>query len=310
MTVELRLATRRSRLALAQASEVARRLRADLAVDVQVVEIVSEGDRSAAPLAVIGGQGVFVGAVREAVLDGRADLAVHSLKDLPTGTEDRLTLAAVPRRADPRDALVARDGLTLAELPPGCRVGTGSRRRAAQLRALGYGLEVVDVRGNVDTRLGRVAEGVLDAVILARSGLLRLDREETATEVLDPLQMLPAPGQGALAVEVSASRPALADDLRGALDDFATRAAVTAERAVLRELGAGCTAPIGALADVAESDEGPQLWLRALVAAPDGSVVLRLSATGDLGDADAVGSRLAKQLLTEGADELMREIAG
>lgn len=307
MTSKLRLATRRSRLALVQAGEVARQLQDGLGSTVEVVEVVSEGDRSTAPLAEIGGRGVFVGAVRQAVLDGRADVAVHSLKDLPTEVEDRLALAAVPPREDPRDALVARAGLTLAELPDGSRVGTGSVRRAAQLRALEYGLDVVDLRGNVDTRLRRVGEGELDAVVLARAGLVRLNREDAISEVLDPLQMLPAPGQGALAVEVLGSRTALAEDVRGVMDDPVTRAAVSAERAVLRTFGAGCTAPVGALADVAESDEGYELWLRALVATPDGSWTLRLSATGDTNDAEEVGFRLAKQLIAEGAGDVLSQ---
>ncbi len=308
MTTRLRLATRRSALALAQASAVAVDLRRTLKVTVELVELVSEGDRSTAPLAEIGGQGVFVGAVRQALLEDRADLAVHSLKDLPTVLDDRLALAAVPARGDPRDALVCNVGLTLAELPAGSRIGTGSVRRAAQLRALGYGLDVIDLRGNVDSRLRRVFSGELDAVVLARAGLVRLEREDAITEVIDPLQMLPAPGQGALALEVLASRPILAADVRAALEDSTTRAAVTAERAVLRELGAGCTAPVGALADVGDGDDGPELWLRAMVATSDGSETVRLSATGDLDDADGVGSRLAKQLLAEGAAEVLQEL--
>ncbi len=176
---------------------------------------------------------------------------MHSLKDLPTAPADGLALAAVPARQDPRDCLVARDGLTLGELPAGSTVGTGSPRRAAQLRALGLGLDVVPVRGNVDTRLRLVADGAVDAVVLARAGLLRLGRADEATEVLDPTQMLPAPGQGALAVECRADRADLLDAL-APLDDAATRAAVTAERSVLAALEAGCSAPVGALADVAE----------------------------------------------------------
>src|SRR3954466_1284526 len=206
MSTLLRLGTRRSPLALTQSRWVAERIEkasadAGSPVRVELVEIVTRGDTSAAPLASFGGVGVFVSRLREALLAGEVDIAVHSLKDLPTAPAEGLVVAAVPIREDPRDVLVARDGLTLGELPAGARIGTGSPRRAAQLRALGLGLDVVAVRGNVDTRLRDVAEGKLDGVLLARPGLPRLGRLDEATEVLDPLLMLPAPGQGALAVE-------------------------------------------------------------------------------------------------------------
>ncbi len=220
-----------------------------------------------------------------------------------------MLLAAVPVRGDVRDALVARDGLTLGELPTGARVGTGSPRRAAQLLALGLGLDVVPIRGNVDTRLGKVHAGDLDGVVLARAGLSRLGREDEITETIDPIQMLPAPGQGALAVEVAASSPELAEQVRAALDDAQTRAAVTAERELLRVLEAGCSAPIGALAEVAEGDDGLEVWLRGVVAALDGSHLVRLSASGDANDPAAVGRRLANDLLAEGVAGLMQERA-
>jgi hydroxymethylbilane synthase len=305
----LRVGTRASILARAQTEEVAVRLRSALGVTVELVAVVSEGDRTVAPLTQIGGSGVFVGAVRDALAAGDVDIAVHSLKDLPTAVDDRVVVAAVPRRQDPRDALVARDGLTLGELPTGSTVATGSPRRAAQLRALGLGVRVVDIRGNVDTRLRKVAAGTVDAVLLARAGLIRLGRVDEITETLDPIQMLPAPGQGALAVEVAVGSPALADDIGSALDDPDSRSAVTAERALLRTLEAGCLAPIGALADVAEGDEGPEMWLRAVVAAPDGSSLVRLSAAGTTTDPAALGESLARELLTEGAASLMRERA-
>jgi hydroxymethylbilane synthase len=308
MTV-LRVGTRASILARAQSEAVAERLRSALGVTVELVTVVSEGDRTVAPLTQIGGSGVFVGAVRDALAAGDVDVAVHSLKDLPTAADDRVVVAAVPRREDPRDALVARDGLTLGELPAGSTVATGSPRRAAQLRALGLGVRVVDIRGNVDTRLRKVAAGTVDAVLLARAGLIRLGRVDEITETLDPIQMLPAPGQGALAVEVAVGSTALADDIGSALDDPDSRSAVTAERALLRTLEAGCLAPIGALADVAEGDEGPEMWLRAVVAAPDGSSLVRLSAVGTTTDAAALGNSLARELLTEGAASLMRERA-
>ena len=302
----LRIATRASALARAQSAAVGSALEAALGVDVTLVEVVSEGDRSRRPLAEIGGQGVFVTAVREAVVSGAADVAVHSLKDLPTADDERVTLAAVPVRGDARDALIARDGLTLGELPPGSRVGTGSPRRAAQLHALGLGLLVVAIRGNVDTRLRNVVSGDLDAVVLARAGLARLGREDEVTETLDPLQMLPAPGQGALAVEVRAGSSLTADV--AVLDDARSRASVTAERALLRTLEAGCSAPVGALGDVVEGDDEEELWLRGLVAAADGSSSVRLSASGSVDDADEVGRRLAKELIAEGAAALLQEI--
>src|SRR6478735_5396260 len=197
----IRLGTRTSLLAMTQSRWVAVRLSEALGREVELVEVTTTGDRSDTPLAQLGGTGVFVSALREALLEGRIDVAVHSLKDLPTGDAEGIALVAVPGREDPRDVVVARDGLTLGELPAGSRIGTGSPRRAAQLLALGLGLGVEPVRGNVDTRLGLVSGGRLDAVVLARAGLLRLGRGAEVTEVLDPLQVLPAPGQGALAVE-------------------------------------------------------------------------------------------------------------
>ena len=300
----LRLGTRRSALATTQSSWVADRLR-DLGFEVDLVEVTTEGDRDrTTPIAALGGTGVFVSALREALAEGRVDLAVHSLKDLPTAADPRTVVAAVPLREDPRDALVARDGLTLAELPAGSRVGTGSPRRRAQIAALGLGLALTDVRGNVDTRLREVREGRLDAVVLAAAGLRRLARIGEATELLDPIQVLPAPGQGALAVEVRAGD---ADTIAAvaSLDDPDARACVTAERALLAELEAGCSAPVGALAEVVEGTDGPELSLRAVVAAPDGSDDLRRSLTGDPDAADALGRRLARLLLEDGAAALM-----
>jgi hydroxymethylbilane synthase len=252
----------------------------------------------------MGGAGVFVGALRDALLRGDVDVAVHSLKDLPTAPAADIELVAVPPREDPRDALVARDGLTLGELPAGSTVGTGSPRRVAQLAALGLGLELVGVRGNVDTRIAKVGSGDLDAVVLARAGLARLGRADEVTETLDPLQMLPAPGQGALAVECRAGDP-LAGELRAALDDPRTHAAVTCERTVLAELEAGCSAPVGALAEVVEGDDGDELWVRAVALSPDGSRSVRRSASGSTGDPVAVGRALAAEMLDEGAAQLI-----
>lgn len=306
MTAPLRLGTRRSALATAQSTMVATALTERTGRSVELVPVTTYGDTSRAALAQIGGTGVFVGALRDALLSGEVDAAVHSLKDLPTADPDGIRLAAVPTREDPRDALVARDGLTLGELPAGARVGTGSPRRAAQLRALGLGLEVVDIRGNVDTRLGMVADGRLDAVVLARAGLSRLGRLDAATEVIDPLQMLPAPGQGALAVECRASDTTTADQL-GTLDDAVTRLAVGAERTLLAALEAGCSAPVGAYGEAADGEHVPELYLRAVVSAVDGSASVRLSATGPLDEAARIGRDLAAELLAAGAADLMWE---
>jgi hydroxymethylbilane synthase len=302
----LRIGTRASRLATTQSEQVATLIRDRLGRETELVEISTEGDRTQAagtPLAELspGGTGVFVSALREALLDGRVDVAVHSLKDLPTAPADGIHLAAIPLREDPRDVVVARDGLTLGELPVGSRVGTGSPRREAQLHALGLGLEVVPVRGNVDTRIGKVRMGEYDAVVLARAGLARLGRIEEASEVLDPLQMLPAPGQGALAIECADD--GLATEL-AALDDPRTRAAVEAERAVLATLEGGCSAPIGALAEVVEGEDGDELWVRAVALSRDGQLSVRRSASGDPADATGLGDRLASEMLADGAGQL------
>jgi hydroxymethylbilane synthase len=304
VSAPLRLGTRGSALALAQSGHVAEAITARTGRAVELVRIVTKGDVDRAAIAQIGGTGVFVTALRDALLADEVDLAVHSYKDLPTAPASGLTIAAVPPRQDPRDVAVVRDGLTLGELPEGARVGTGSPRRTAQLRALGLGLDVVPVRGNVDTRLGFVTSGELDAVVLARAGLARLDRLDEATEVLDPLQVLPAPAQGALAVECRDGDDAVRA-LAGALDHGDSRVAVEAERALLATLEAGCTAPVGALAEVAEGEDGLEISLRGIVAALDGSDAVRLSATGPVDDAHGVGSRLAAELLDLGAAKLM-----
>ncbi|MPR00497.1 hydroxymethylbilane synthase [Modestobacter sp. I12A-02628] len=313
MTTPLRLGTRRSQLALTQSQHVADALTAATGVPVELVHITTEGDRSAGAIAQLGGTGVFVTAIRQALHDGLVDLAVHSYKDLPTAPEPGLALAAVPAREDPRDALVARDGLTLGELPAGSTVGTGAPRRMAQLRALGLGLEVVPIRGNVDTRMARVVGadeltpgvgGDLDAVVLARAGLTRLGRQGAITETLDPLQVLPAPAQGALAIECRAD-DARTTDLLAVLDDAATRACVVAERTVLSVLEAGCSAPVAAYAELAEGEDGDELFLRASVTALDGSDGVRASTSGPAGDAVRLGRELAEELLDRGAGALM-----
>lgn len=304
----LRVGTRGSRLALTQTTTAARAVAAAGGLEPELVTIRTEGDVLTGPLSQMGGTGVFATALRAALLAGSVDLAVHSLKDLPTAPVPGLEVAAVPEREDPRDALCARDGLTLSGLPSGAKVGTGSPRRAAQVRAARPDLEIVDIRGNVGTRLGRVAPGDLDAVVLAASGLRRLGLEDAITELIDPSVMLPAPGQGALALEcrtedVSGDTPLAA--ALAAVDHLETRLAVTAERALLTRLEAGCAAPVGTFARI----EDGVLVLDVVVADPDGSRVMRRSGrTAERGvdDARALGHRLGDELLADGAGRLAR----
>jgi hydroxymethylbilane synthase len=303
MATVLRIGSRRTPLALAQTQRVVKDLTtAHPDVQVEIVEIVSDGDVQ--PDVVLG-PGVFVAALRNAILDGRVDAAVHSLKDLPTAPLDGVVLAAVTEREDPRDVLVARDGLALDELPRGSRIGTSSPRRATTLIALDRGFEPVPVRGSVGRRLQRIDDGEVDALVLARAGLLRLGLADRITDTIDPGRMIPAAGQGALAVECRSDDAATHDLLRS-LDDLHARAATDAERTLLAVLEAGCTHPVGAYAEVAEGDDGEtELYLRAIVHASDGSDQVRLSTTGPLNDAQEVGRRLALDLLAAGADALM-----
>jgi len=301
----LRLGTRASELARTQSQMTADLIAERTGREVVLVHVSTEGDVNAAPLASLGGTGVFVSALRDALLAGEVDVAVHSLKDLPTAPADGIALAAIPLREDPRDVVVARDGLTLGELPPGSKVGTGSPRRVAQIRALGLGIELVGVRGNVDTRIGKVRSGDLDAVILARAGMARLGRLDEVTETLDPIQVLPAPGQGALALECRSDDPDLVSALAAALDDPHTRAAVECERMVLAELEAGCSAPVGALADVVEGEDGEELWVRAVASSLDGALAVRLSASGPYDDPVGLGRKLAAEMIAEGAHTLL-----
>ncbi|MFE7134383.1 hydroxymethylbilane synthase [Streptomyces sp. NPDC057638] len=313
----LRLGTRRSKLAMAQSGQIAREVERVTGRAVELVEITTYGDVSREHLAQIGGTGVFVAALREALVSGEVDLAVHSLKDLPTTQPDELLLAAVPPREDPRDVLVARDGLTFAELPAGARVGTGSPRRMAQLNAYARAhhthIETVPIRGNVDTRIGYVRSGELDAVVLAAAGLNRIGRSEEITDFLSVDSVLPAPGQGALAVECAADNAELAARL-AELDDPATRVAVTAERSLLAALEAGCSAPVGALADLlGDGQVVTEMRLRGVVGTTDGSTLVALSTTGPVpmshGDAIALGRELASEMLAKGAAGLMGERA-
>jgi hydroxymethylbilane synthase len=298
----LRLGTRASALATAQSRLVAAAITEQTGVPVDLVEITTHGDTSAEPLASIGGTGVFATALREALLAGRIDLAVHSYKDLPTAAAPGLVVAAVPRREDPHDVLIAADGYKLADLPPGSTVGTGSPRRAAQLRALRSDLEVVAIRGNVDTRIGYVGSGRVDAVVLAKAGLARLGRLDEVSEIIDLDDMLPAPAQGALAVECRDGDLAVIDLVR-LLDDEPTHLAVAAERALLAALEAGCSAPVGAYAEAGHHET----YLRAVVVREDGSARIRMSTSGPLEDAGGLGRGLAATMLAEGAAELMGE---
>jgi hydroxymethylbilane synthase len=290
---KLVIGTRGSELARRQteeASTVLRRLRPDLAIEVQIIR--TEGDRRQnTSLNVFGGTGVFVKEIERALIDGKIDLAVHSAKDLPPTLAPGLSLMAVPPRSDPRDALVSRDGLRLAQLPPGSRIGTGSTRRRAMLLQARSDVEVVDIRGNVETRIARVREGSVDAVVLAAAGLARLGRTEEASEVLSPDVMLPAPGQGALALEGRTS-DAVTLGIAELIDDPVARACVAAERAFLGKLGAGCTLPVGAYAQTYDGT----LELRAAIVAVDGSSVSAGSMRGELGDAEAIASRLAAKM--------------
>jgi hydroxymethylbilane synthase len=295
----LRLGTRKSPMALAQSGQVARLITERTGAAVELVGLTTFGDVTRAELAQIGGTGVFVSALRESLLAGEVDLAVHSLKDLPVGPVPALTLAAVPARDDPRDALAARDGAKFADLPAGARIGTGSPRRAAQLRLLRPDVHPVPVRGNAGTRLGQVTSGELDGVLLAYAGLARIGRLDLVTQVFEPEEMLPAPGQGALAVECRRDDAGLAALLAG-VDDPVSRQAVTAERAVLAGLQAGCSAPVGAYAAGTEL-----LQVRAVVAAVDGGAAVRAASSGPAAEADRLGRDLAADLLRRGAGRYM-----
>jgi hydroxymethylbilane synthase len=301
----IRVATRASELALAQARAVAQQLERALGVETELVPLKTEGDRLATQsLAKLGGKGLFVREIEEALLDGRADLAVHSAKDLPAELPRQLELVAFPQRADPRDALVGRErGATLAALRPGARVGTGSLRRAAQLRALRADLEIVPLRGNVPTRLRKLDSEALDAVVLASAGLERLGLAARIDERLAPERMLPAVGQGVLAIE--ARRGDALAAAAAALTHAATAACFAAERAVLIRLGADCNVPLAAYAEL--TPQGT-LRLRALLAAGDGSQCLRAQQEGDPAQAAELGTRAAEAILRAGGLALLSRL--
>jgi hydroxymethylbilane synthase len=297
--MKIRIGSRGSALALWQTQHVKARLEA-LGHQVEVRVITTTGDRSLdGPLENVGGKGAFLKEIEDAMLAEDVDLAVHSLKDVPTALPEGLHLCAVLERADPRDALISASGRPLNELPRGARVGTTSLRRRAQLAALRTDLWIMDLRGNVDTRLRRLQEGRFDAILLAMAGLTRLGRVAEVTEALDPAVLLPAPGQGAIALECRAADADVAAAV-GPLHHETTARTVTAERAFLAALGGGCNVPLGAFA---EPHDAAGLSLRGLVASPDGSAVVRGELRG--GNPERLGRALADDLLARGAGELL-----
>lgn len=292
------IGSRGSQLALWQAHHIAASLRA-LGVETRLEIIKTTGDKiQDVPLAQVGGKGLFTKEIEEALLAGTIDLAVHSLKDMPTDLPAGLTLSAIPQREEPRDALI---GASLDELCEGTRVGTSSLRRAAQLHSLGRGLKIDNLRGNVDTRLRKLDEGQYDAIVLAAAGLRRLGWENRITELIPVEIMCPAVGQGALAIETRDDEGA-AQQVARKLNHAPTQTAVTAERALLAVLGGGCQVPIGAHATV----NGSNIQLQAIVASPDGSRVIRGELSGT--DASSLGQQLGQKLLKDGAREILSAV--
>ncbi len=320
MNVEpLRLGSRKSPMAVSQSGDVARLITERTGRRVELVGVTTFGDVSREHLTQIGGTGVFVSALRESLLRGEVDFAVHSLKDLPTGAAPGITLAAVPARDDPRDALVARDGAKLADLPAGARIGTGSPRRAAQLMMLRSDVNCVPIRGNAGTRLAKVQMRELDAVVLAYAGLARIGHTDLVSEIFEPDSMVPAPGQGALAVECRADDAGLAQLLAG-IDHAPTRAAVTAERSLLAALEAGCSAPVGAYAVLRGEHGVSRLHLEGVVlglpaasfqpasldaVSANGKMMIRERGEAEAADAARLGRELAARMLALGAAGLM-----
>jgi len=302
----LRIGTRGSRLAVTQAEAVGAML-ADAwpGVACETVRISTRGDRQLdRPLPAIGGKGLFTQEIGQALLDGDVDLAVHSLKDLPASASmPGLRVAAIPARAPANDALIATDGLALDTLRQGARVGTSSPRRVAQLLAVRPDLQPQSIRGNVETRLRKLREGQVDALVVALAGLVRLGLAEEATQVLPFELMLPAPGQGALAAEIRADNAPVAEML-SRIGDPATTAAVTAERTLLQALGGGCSLPLGALATV----EGDKLVLRAVLVSLDGRRAARATCEGPASDPEGLARHVAAELRAQGADAILRDI--
>ncbi len=298
----LTIATRKSPLAMWQARHVAALIETRHRLAVQLLDLSTEGDRFLqAPLAAIGGKGLFVKEIEQALLDGRADLAVHSLKDMTSAMPQELILGCIPQREDPRDAFVGRKAKTVEALRQGARVGTSSLRRSCQLRERRPDLEIVPLRGNVQTRLRKLEELDLDGAVLAYAGLKRLELEQVVTQVLDPSQSLPAVGQGALAVQCRRD-DARVRELLSAFDHPTTLTTVTAERAFLALLEGGCSVPLAGYAEL----EGDTLTVRGLIGAPDGSRVLRARRQGPAGQPEALGRALATELLEQGGAALLR----
>ena len=301
----LRLGTRGSPLALAQAGQIARQLRERCGRLAVLVTVATPGDESTAPIERLGTTGVFTTTLREALLRGQVDLVVHSGKDLPTEPVPGLRVAAFPVREDPRDALIWPGGTSLEALPPGTRIGTGSARRAALLRATGRQPQIVPVRGNVGTRLRKLAGGEVDALVLAMAGLSRLKLLDATVTPLDPSLFMPAPAQGVLAVECRTDDSVTAAQL-GLLDHAPSRAAAIIERGFLTALDVGCSAPAGALAEVTgQPGAEPAVHVSGLIAAPDGSSVIRAQMTGAAGDGETLGRGLAQMLLEHGGADLL-----
>jgi hydroxymethylbilane synthase len=293
------VASRGSQLALWQARWVEKQL-TSAGRECRIEIIKTTGDKiTDVPLAKVGTKGLFTKEIEEALIEGRADLAVHSLKDLPTELPEGLVLAAIPEREDPRDAVI---GKRIADLPKGAKIGTSSLRRAAQLRKLRPDLQIESVRGNLDTRLRKLDEGQYDAIVLAAAGLKRLGWAERIAEILDPEVMCSAVGQGALAIETRAA--GLGREACAALDHPATHAAVTAERGVLATLGGGCQVPIGARATV----DGDRLRLLGIVASPDGTELIRAQSEGPVARAEAIGRALGEELLNRGARRILEAV--
>jgi hydroxymethylbilane synthase len=302
--MRIRIATRKSPLAVWQAEHVGSLLRAQHAgAEIELVELMTKGDKILdQALSKVGGKDLFVKEIEEALLDGRADVAVHSLKDMPTVLPEGLVIGAFPEREDPRDALVSLQGYTIATLPHGAKVATSSLRRQAQLLRRRPDLSISPIRGNVQTRLRKLAEHGFDATVLALAGLVRLGLANVVSEVLEPEVSLPAIGQGILAVETRAGERALV----AGLDDPRSRTAATAERGFLHRLRGGCQVPIAAFARVGEA----ALSLRGLVASLDGAVVFEDVIEGPNAEAETLGARLADRLLERGAGRVLDALAG
>lgn len=303
----IRVATRGSLLALTQTNWVIDRLRdAHPGTEFELTTFKTVGDRILdVALSKIGGKGLFTKELEDAMLEGRADLAVHSLKDMPTELPDGLVLGAVPLREDPRDVVISRDNIPFAELPAGAVVGTSSLRRVAQLKALRPDLDFQPIRGNIDTRLRKLDEGQASAIIMAASGLHRAGFTDRITEYLDPADCLPAPGQGALGIEIRGS-DAKVGQLVSRIHDPATALETMAERALLARLEGGCQVPIGALATF----EHGILHLEGLIASPDGAKIIRYEAEADAGRARHLGIQVAEWLLAHGGQEILAGLRG